>query len=325
MRRQAGLSIVGARWTLFAPFIIALSLSACTTARINHFKQFAQAGSSYVEVAQAVTEEAAGTAIDADSIVTEKARTMLASAREGMTGDALKKQIAEDAKVLAGRIKTHNALLRERLDILRDIHKQMLLLRNYFIALGALAESNEPSGIGEAAKGTVEALGQISKRIKTAKIGELPVASFVQPVTTIVVSQIQRAALERELKERAVTISNELDLQKAALEAIAVDMRDNLRLVQEEEERTTVLIPYSSAGSQLPGNWAARRKEILRKAITFKSVEAAASGAEKLKISFIALAENRFDLNDAEALFRDINQILDVIEGIRGPKEAKSK
>jgi hypothetical protein len=311
--------------TFLLLFVIAFGLSSCTTARINHFKQFAQAGTSYADAARAVIDEAGDTVVDADSLTLEKARAMLSNSREGMTGDALKEQVKQDSKLLAGRIKKHNELLRARLEILGDIQKHMLLLRNYFVALGALAESNEPSGIGDAAKGTVDALGLISKRIKEAKIGELPVADFVKPVTTIIVSQFQRVALERELKERAVIITNELDLQKAALEAISLDMRDNLRLVQEDKERSDVLIPYSSAAKPLPANWAAKRKEFLKKDIKLKSVEAAASGAEELKLSFIALVENRFDLSDAEALIHDINRIVDVIEGVRGSKEAKVK
>jgi hypothetical protein len=298
--------------------LTALSLSACTTARVNHFKEFAHAGTSYVNAANVAITEAGNAAIDADSIVLREARAQLAAAREGMTQPVLVQTIKQDSQELARRITTHNELLKERLQLLGDIQVHMLLMRNYFVALGALAQSDEPSSIGEAAKGTVNALGKVSDRIKNAKVGQLPIANFVEPVVTIVVAQFQRAALEKELNTRATMIANELDLQKAAMEAIASDMRDNLMLIQAQEEQNIVLNPYRLAVGPLPTNWSDKRKEFLKKNQVLQSVEAAATAANSLKMSFIALVENRLGSTDIEALLQDINRILTLIEAIRG-------
>jgi hypothetical protein len=309
----------GLPWRVFA--LSALILSSCTTARINHFKEFAQAGGQYADTVSVVYAQAGDAAIDADSLVLTKTRSTIVSAREGLTGDALKQQAAKDSKQLFDDLNEHNRLLKSRLEILSDLQKHLSLLKNYFVALSALAASQEPSGIGEAAKGTVDALGGISARIKKAKVGELPVGDFVQPVTTIVVSQFQRAALEKELNARSVVIANEIDLQKAALTAIARGMRDDLSSIEEAEQRGAVMAPYSSPANALPDDWAATRKEFLKRTVKLDAVETAALAADRLKTSFIALVENRFDLADAEALVQDINRVATIIEGVQKPQK----
>ena len=45
------------------------------------------------------------------------------------------------------------------------------LLQSYFEALGALAGSNAPSGIGGAAEGVVKSLGALHPSIQNAKVG----------------------------------------------------------------------------------------------------------------------------------------------------------
>jgi len=306
-------------WCVFA--FSALILSSCTTARINHFKEFAQAGGQYADTVSVVFAQAGDAAIDADSLILTKTRSAIVSAREGLTGDALKQQAAKDSKQLLDDLNDHNRLLKSRLEILVDLQKHLSLLKNYFVALSALAASQEPSGIGEAAKGTVDALAGISARIKKAKVGELLVGDFVQPVTTLVVSQFQRAALEKELNARSVVIANEIDLQKAALTAIGRGMRDDLSLIEEAEQRGAVIVPYSSAANSLPADWADKRKEFLKKTVKLDAVEAAAHAADRLKLSFMALVENRFDLGDAEALVQDINRVATIIEAVQKPQK----
>lgn len=306
-------------WGAFA--FAAILLSSCTTARINHFKEFAEAGGKYADTVSVVFVQAGDTAIDADSLILTKTRSTIVSARQGLTGDALKQQEAEDRNKLLDDLNDHNRLLKSRLEILDDLQNHLALLKNYFVALSALAASEEPSAIGGAAKETVDALAGISARIKKAKVGGSPVGDFVQPVTTLVVSQFQRAALEKELNARSVVIANEIDLQKAALTAIERGMRDDLSLIEEAKERTAVIMPYSSSASALPADWAAKRKAFLKKAVNLDAVEAAAHAADRLKLSFMALVENRFDLADAAALVEDVNRVARIVETVQKPQK----
>jgi hypothetical protein len=54
-------------------------------------------------------------------------------------------------------------------------------------------------------------------------------------------------------------------------------------------------------------------------------VDAGTELARNMKLSFMALVENRLDLSDVETMFGDINEILTLIEDIQGPQTKKTK
>ena len=154
-------------------------LPACTTtARVRGFRDFADAGVAYVDAADAFLEEAGDAAIDADSHVLMVARERLPDA-------------AERAKDLV----ESNRLLRERLGLLSDLRLHGHLLRAYFLALAALAESDAPTGIGAATEEIVTSLGALDEGIKRAKVGDREVGDFTGAVVEIAVAGFRRAAL----------------------------------------------------------------------------------------------------------------------------------
>jgi hypothetical protein len=275
--------------------------------KINQFSRFAELGYAYSEAVTGLTKEAGNVAIDADSAALIKVREDIPLNERGKT------------------IIAHNKLLRERIGLLRDLRRHTQLLRSYFQALAALAKSNEPSGIGAASEDVVKSLGKMSDRIKNAKVGALPVSEFIGPVVKITVAQFQSGALEKELKIRGPIIERELDLQQAALQAIAEQMRTDLEVLQAREEALEVVDPFRATEDSLPSDWAKRRKELLNTHISLDSVDAGAELARNLKLSFLALVENRLDSSDVEMMFGDINEVLTVIEGIQGPKTKKTK
>jgi len=231
--------------TCFILLAISFLLFGCASAKINQFSRFSELGSAYSEAIMGLTKEAGDVAIDADSVALMKARENLTPMERGET------------------IIEHNKLLRERIELLRDLRRQALLLRSYFQALAALAKTDAPSGIGAAAEGVVSSLGNISERIKNAKVGALPVSEFIGPVVKIVVAQFHRGALEKELRVRAPIIERELDLQQAALQAIANQMRTDLQVLQQREEALEVVDPFRAAKDSIPSDWTKLRKELL--------------------------------------------------------------
>ena len=291
----------------FVLLAICLLLSGCASTKINQFSRFAELGSAYSEAVMGLTKEAGNVAIDADSTALIKGREQLTPKERGET------------------IIEHNKLLRERIALLRDLRRHTQLLRSYFLALAALAKSDAPSGIGTAAEDVANSLGKMSERIKNAKVGALPVSEFIGPVVKITVGQFQRGALEKELRARAPTIERELELQQAAMQAIAGQMRTDLEVLQKREEALEVVNPFRAAKDSLPSDWTKRRKELLNAHISLDSVDAGAELARNLKLSFLALVENRFDLSDVEIMFGDINEILTLIEDIQGSKTKKTK
>jgi len=286
---------------------ICLLLSGCASAKINQFSRFAELGSAYAETIMGLTKEAGNVAIDADSTALIKGREQLTPKERGET------------------IIEHNKLLRERIALLRDLRRHTQLLRSYFLALAALAKSDEPSGIGTAAEDVVNSLGKMSERIKQAKAGGLGVGEFTGAVAKITVAQFQSAALEKELRVRAPTIERELALQQAALQAIAEQMRTDLEVLQTREEALEVVDPFRATKDSLPSDWSKRRKKLLNAHVSLDSVDAGAELARNLKLSFLALVENRLDLSDVEILFGDINEIRTLIEDIQGTKTKDEK
>jgi hypothetical protein len=293
----------------FATFVLLalLNLSACQTARINHFKGFAQAGIAYARATEIVLEEAGATAIDTDSMVIEGTRRELLKDKQG----------EELAKELEELILEHNDELKKRLVLLGDLMRHARLLRSYFEALGALAESDAPSGIGEAAEGVVNSLGKLHGSIEKATVGDFAVSEFVGSVAKIAVANFKLAALERELKANAGTIERELDLQQAALTAVTEQLRTDLEAQLLRQETTEVVNPFLEESS-LPGSWTRRRREVLGANLSLASVSAAADAAKKLKMSFLSLVEGRFTASDLPALINDINKIVTLVENVRG-------
>jgi len=286
---------------------ICFLLSGCASVKINQFSRFAELGSAYSEAVTGLTKEAGNVAIDADSAALIKGREHQSREERGKT------------------IIEHNKLLRERIELLRDLRRHTQLLRSYFLALAALAKSDEPSGIGTAAEDVVNSLGKMSERIKQAKAGGLGVGEFTGAVAKITVAQFQSAALEKELRVRTPTIERELDLQQAALQAIAEQMRTDLEVLQTREEALEVVDPFRAATNSLPSDWTKRRKEVLNAYVSLDAVDAGAELARNLKLSFLALVENRLDPSDFGILFKDINEILTLIEDIQGTKTKNRK
>jgi hypothetical protein len=280
--------------------VAAGGLAGCTTARLDQFGRFAEAGVAYAGAIDALTLEAANAAVDADSAALARARA------------ALDEQERQDA------VLEHNDLLKERVRLLRDLQRHAGLLRSYFLWLWALAESDAPAGIGAATEQVVASMGALSGRIREARVGDARIDTFSGSVTAISVARFQRTALDRELEARAAVLERQLDLQHAALQAIAAEMRVDLEATLSQRELAEVVDPYRSSGGRLPASWAKRRREILTAGTAVDSADAAAAAAANLKRSFAALAENRYTLSDYRALMADVNEILMLIERVRG-------
>jgi hypothetical protein len=281
---------------------LSLMASSCAAVRINQFKQFSQAGTSYSNAVVDLLDASASPAIDTDSME-------LVKDRESFTTEKRKNAILD-----------HNKALRERLLILGDLKRHARLLSSYFEVLGTLAESNAPSEVGSASEGVVQALGKLHPSIQNAEIGHASVASFVGGVTQIVVGHFKAAALESELKKRAPTIERELDLQQAALSALAEQMRVDLQAQLNQQESNDIVLPFVTDGP-LPGSWSGERKQILQSQLSLASVNAAADAARKLKIAFVALAEGRFQLVDVPTLLGQISEVVSLIEKIEGKQQ----
>jgi hypothetical protein len=285
------------RFALLAA-LVAIAASGCGTARVNQFRQFSVAGVAYAEAIGPLTEIAGVAAADVDSEVLIRAHRDLP---------------LEDRRAAVLR---QNAEARRRLAVLADIARQARLLRSYFIALGALAESDAPSQIGPAAQSIFESLGEVSDRVRAATVGDRPVDEFVGQVVPIAVAAFRSGALERELQARAETLWMYLEIQEAAIRAVAEMLRDDLQGALHARENREVVQPFM--GDKLPKTWKKTRREVLTSQVEATSAEAATRAAGQLKLAFVALVEGRFQTSDLQALLDDIGRILTVVEGVEG-------
>jgi hypothetical protein len=160
-------------------------------------------------------------------------------------------------------------------------------------------------------------MGQVSSRIHQAKVGGISVSSFSGKVVKIAVASFRQAALEKELKARAPILERELDLQQAALQVIAEQMRTDLQAILSQMESTEIVLPYRAKKS-LPSSWSKKRYQILTSHLSLASVDAAADAAKRLKSSFVALLEKRFGLAEMQALIKDTDETIALVEAING-------
>ena len=286
----------------FCLLLAVMSMPACTTARVNQFKQFADAGQVYVEAIEALSREAANAAVDADSAALERVRLRLPSDER------------------AEAVLEHDELVTTRVRILADLGRHARLLGAYFATLEALAESDAPRELGDATARLVQSMGVVNKRLRTARVGDAAIDSFSGAVVVISVANLQHAALQRELDARGQVIERELDMQQAAVMAITDQMKTDLEAVLMHREQIDVVEPYG-ATARLARIWTSRRREILTASASLATAEAGVRAAEHMKLSFEALVENRFGPAEYLALLADIDEVLTLIEAVAGPPE----
>lgn len=273
--------------------------TSCGAGRVNHFADFSQAGTAYVKALGALIDQAGASAIETDSLLLVTDRDVFPAGERGQ------------------QIVARDDAMRQRLVVLATLKRHAQLLGSYFEALGALAGSRAPSGIGTTAAGVVKSLDTLHASIEHAKVGNLAVSSFIGGAVEIAVAHFQSSALEHELKTNARPIERELNLQEAALRAVAEILRVDLQVQLNQAETRDIVLPFGGT-SPLPPGWTQRRKDILQASLATGSASAAADAAASLKLSFVALAEGRTHRVDVPAMIGDINNVLGLIEQIKG-------
>jgi hypothetical protein len=276
--------------------LVALSCG-CSSVRIAHFQEFAKSGKAYTQAASLLLDQAAISAIESDSRI-------LIQTRDKLT-------VAERTETII----EHNKLLKERIVLLNDIRSHLRLMEQYFLALEQLAADDGDSGIGDACAALTESMGQISDRIRNAKVGSLPLPDFSKEAAKIFVKRYRRKALDAELAARASVITKELDLQQAVLKAIGKQMQFEFEMVLNQKELDTVVRPYRQEEA-LSSQWAAQRSAYLLMTQSLRDLDAAAGSAGQLQQSFIALVENRYTPADMEITLQEITSVSELLKKI---------
>jgi hypothetical protein len=97
-------------------------------------------------------------------------------------------------------------------------------------------------------------------------------------------------ALRQELEKHAATIERELELQRAALQALREQAAANYTTVLEDRRKTLVLDPYLAAGS-LPPDWVTIRADVFLDKEQPLAIAEAEQAADQLHAAWIAFAQ----------------------------------
>jgi hypothetical protein len=279
--------------------MLATVTGCATTARLNSFTELSNAGKAYVDAANAVIAQAADGAIAADSAT-------LVVSRQGASPEQRRQALAKQSKALT-----------EQLALMSDIRRHQNLVKEYFVALGGLANAGDAdSAIGSAASGTLSALGTLSKSFGALKIREQPVQDFAAQAVPLVVADLRARALERELRANGATINRELMISEGLMGFLADKIRADARVVQGPREAEAVFIPYTRDGP-LPADWAATRATFLRQSVDVASVAMAQDAARKLRLALAAAAEDRLAPGQLQLLISDLANLVDVLEKMK--------
>lgn len=284
---------------MIIPVASLLLLSGCAS-RVNQFQKFGEAGQTYADTMNKLLDASGGVSIDASSAFLINQRSIPGDAGE------------------LNKLKESDKQMEERVQILNAIAEHNRLLSTYFEALAGLAGSNAGTEIATGTTGIVNELSKLNPRISKATLGEAPIGSLVGPATKLVVASFQQAALERELKRNAQTIERELELQVAAMQAVATIWKSDQETIIAGNKKINQ--EQFLKDNALPGNWAANRKAILTASTSTKLADSASEAAKNLKEAFVKLAENKVDVVDIPVLVNDLKKVLELIDLVKkGP------
>jgi hypothetical protein len=277
--------------------LLITGLAACASTPAAEFESVAQSGAKFAESVPPLLGTALNDAISANSatLIMEHASA------------------SEDARKTA--LLEANSAYRKRAKIFADVGNHALLLKSYFVAMEALANTSNDSAIGSEAENLVNAMGALSPRIEGFEIGGRSVSSIAGSVAPLIVADFQSAALEEELRRNGNAIVRAIGLQQAFLQAVASDLGSQLEAQQQEEEFESVIEPYVSS-DPLPSDWATLRAAALEQSPSLGSFAAAASAAEGLKISFIAAAEGGTSKTMFAQLQSDVDRLAALVQAM---------
>ncbi len=274
---------------------LALLGSGCaTTAKVSQFESFASAGSQYAEAVDQLLAAAGTTLVDTNS------DKLLQTAKDfpgSVTEDELKKQ---------------DGALRQNLDAIDLLSRQVSLLADYFTALAALATSKSPESFGAELQTTATSLSSLSTALGRSSLFPqgADVGGLAQNVGTLALRGFQGRALEQELKARKETIAVILRLQRELLAVLEAQVQSDQQFTRDRQYESEVVAPLVAGDLSNPDGWKAKRRDLLAEAPLTEQVQNALSAAQKLQIAWAKLLTQQLTPADIQSVITDLEPIL---------------
>lgn len=280
------------RFHFFPLLVPLLALTGCgSTATIDHFQTFADAGTTYTSAVGTLLQDTSGLLIDANSLKLLESREL--------------------APVSEADFRKQDDDMRRQVQDLRLLQRQVDLLGSYFSTLASLAGSDasdqisEQLGeIGSSLSTLAQTLGSTDKLATDANA----VSAIAKGAGKLVVQGVQAGALRDELEARGQTIADVLRQQADLLEALAEEAGRAQGFLDRRDYDQNVVDPFL-ASDPLPSSWTEDRKEGLQKSPIPDSLQDAVQAASSLRIAWVSLLANELDPDELEAVAQPLASI----------------
>ncbi|MHC5771533.1 MAG: hypothetical protein ACYTXI_39480, partial [Nostoc sp.] len=144
------------------------------------------------------------------------------------------------------------------------------------------------------------------------------IGSALSPIPKIILSKKIKGALREELEQRKEAIYRELAIQEFVLKLLTIQLKGNLKIIQDNQEHRLVLSPYIAIEPvSNPDGWIAKRRNIRTMTLSMEALNNASQSSDEFKESFQLLLEDKFTIGRANALLSDINSLLNVAEELK--------
>ena len=223
------------------------------------------------------------------------------------------------------RLQEEEDLMEQSFETTALVKDQVLLLKSVFVALGALADSDADSRIGDAARDLISELDTTSK--KAAELGILNAAGFSEQKDAIsniiargaelVVAQFKSRAIQNFLEDHGATILSSLEIQEQLLSVLSERLKFYGEANLADGYFDSVADPFVTGTSPQADKWTTARHNYYAARVNLSKIDAAKSAATRIKLAFVALAENRLTLDSIALIVQDIARIKGFITAVR--------
>ena len=287
------------RFHLLAVAALALASAGCgSTATIDRFQTFADAGTQYTKAVDTLLSDTSGLLIDANSLKLLESREL--------------------APVSEADFRKQDDDMRRQVKDLNLLQRQVDLLGEYFQTLGNLAGSSDS---GQAGDEIADQLGNIGSSLSSlAKtLGSTDklatdtdaVSTITKDVGKLVVQGVEVDALRKELEARSQTIADVLRQQADLLKALAEEAGRAQDFLNRRDYDQNVVDPFLASALPSSGwkSWMDERKKDLTKMPIPASLQDAVQAASNLRLAWVSLLANELDADDLEAVSQPLASI----------------
>lgn len=248
---------------LFLPPVIgcALFLSLAGCASRSDYASFATAGQAYAKASSSLIQ--ASSEIDMD----DKSEILLESRNErleiiagikadkSLSDEAREKKIKENlAKLEKKYCSTQEGQLK-RLRVQQKLIAHNKLLADYFEQLALLAGGSQPKDIGAELKNTADSLNNIGKQLRAEAL----------TANTDAFKQLGEVGVDLAIRS---VLREELLTQELLLQALARQMKNQVKDQLIRDEENNVIGPFLGDGKINRADWKKERKRILTASFT---------------------------------------------------------